>query len=585
MAAAALIAGCTGSIGDPSSESAGAGGGGAIAPSNLGGRTGTSGSSATGSGGTTAGRGPTSAGGSVAGGTNCTPSVPPTSQIPRLTNDEYDRTVRDLLGVTGLTAQNGAAPSSLLATDQAGGLTNVGWSAYKTVAEDIAAQVIADPSLKGKFISCDPGVGTCLHDTVVSFGRKAFRRPLSKDEVAGFDAIIAKGSEITPKGAPSEVAELLLSMFLVSPSFLQREELIDVSDSAGHLVLSSYEVAARLAYMLWGSTPDETLNRAADDQQLKTSEQILQQARRMLGDPKARDRVAAFHRSYMLMGTNTRWDNTNHDSLLFPAFKRDLVGALQKETEMFFDNITFGKRGTFEDLLLSSVAFVSSATAPLYGLDPAKFTANLSETNLDANHPGFLTRLGFLNAYSGYDAASPILRGAFITKQVLGVPIGAPPPGASDARLPDASADLNTNRKRYDALTSGAQCAGCHKSFINPPGFALESFNAVGSFQTTERDTGARIDTSADVTVDPAEAAIHVTGPAELMAAIARSHSAKAQYASKWVSYATGRDSDPGDACTVEQLAAKMMASGYTLLELITDLSQTPAFRIRTVEP
>jgi hypothetical protein len=586
IAAATLISGCTAEVHAPGgapkdspaagspSGSVSAGGSGASGPTTAPPLPGGAGMSA-------------SSGGSSGAATtpSCTPGVPATSQIPRLSNAQYDRTVRDLLGITGLSAYNGSTPSNLLATDQVGGLTDVGWAGYKTVGDAIATQVMGDASLKTKFITCDPAVGTCLHDTAVSFGRKAFRRPLTADEIAAFDAVIAAGPEITPSGAPAEVAEAVLYMFLVSPSFIQREELQDSSDAGGHFVLSSYEVASRLSYLLWGSTPDDLLNQAADNQALGTAEQIGQQAQRMLQDPKARDMVAAFHRSYMLMGTNTRWDNTNHDSTLYPAFSKDLVAALQQETELYFDAVVFAKHGTFEDLLESPLAFVSSATAPLYGLDPSKFGANLTETTLDANRPGFLTRLGFLNAYSSYGTTSPILRGAFITKQVLGIAIGAPPPGASQTPVPDASADLDTNRKRVAAQTSGGQCAGCHQPFVNPPGFALESFNAVGSWQTTEHDTGAAIDSSADIMLDSAGPPVHVDGPAELVAAIASASGAKAQYAGQWISFTTGRAADPGDACDVTQLTAKMTASGYTVLDLITDLTQTLSFRVRTVEP
>lgn len=542
------------------------------------GSTGTGAGTGTGTGGTGTGTG---TGPDPGTGANCTPGVPVTSQIPRLTNAQYDATVRDLLGLTTLTASGNSVPSNLLATDQTGGLTDVGWAAYKTSADAIAAQVMATPAMKAKFISCDPAAGTCLHDTAVSFGRKAYRRPLSAEEIAAFDAFLAQGKDITPTGAPAEVAEALLSLFLVSPGFLQREELQETSDGAGHTSLSPYEVASRLSYMMWGSMPDDTLNQAADANQLTTPQQILTQAQRMLQDPRARDMVSAFHRYYMLMGLNTRWDNTNKDSSLYPAFNRGLVPALQEETEMFFDDVVFAKGGTFNDLLTSTTAFVSSATAPLYGLDPSKFTTSLTETQLDANHPGFLTRLGFLNAYSGYSSTSPILRGAFITKEVLGIAIGAPPPGAAQTPLPPASDTLDTNRKRYDALTSGDACKGCHGPFVNPPGFAMEAFDTVGSWQTAEHDTQKPIDTTADIAVDAGGTTVHVTGPKDLMAAIAAAPGAKARYASKWVSYAYQREGDPDDACTVQQLAAKMTAGGYTVQNLITDLTQTLSFRVR----
>ena len=602
--AATVLTGCTASVDAPSgagatgsgATGAGATGSGATGSGATG--SGATGSGATGSGATgsgATGSGATGSGATGSGGTSgslgaggsganvaCTPGVAVTSQIPRLTNAEYDGTIRDLLGLTTLSASAGSSPSNLLATDQSGGLTDVGWAAYKTVGDQIASQVMADATMKAKFISCDPAVGTCLHDTAVSFGRKAFRRPLSAEEIAAFDAVIAAGPDITPTGAPAEVAQTLLYMFLISPGFLQREELQPTDDGAGHFTLSPYEVASRLSYMLWGSMPDDTLGQAADAQQLGTPAQILAQAQRMLKDTRARDMTSAFHRYYMLMGLNTRWDNTNKDSSIYPAFSRGVVPAMQQETEMFFDNVVFAKGGTFDDLLKSTTAFVSSATAPLYGLDPAKFTTSLTETTLDSNHPGFLTRLGFLNAYSGYTGTSPILRGAFITKQVLGIAIGAPPPGAEQTMLPAVSTELDTSRKRYTQMTAGTDCAGCHVNYINPPGFAMEAFDTVGSWQTTEHDTNAPIDTVADVALDAAgDSIVHVTGPLDLMNAIVTAPGAKAQYASKWVSFAYEREGSPDDACTVQQLAGKMTAGGYTVQNLITDLSQTLSFRVR----
>jgi len=547
------------------------------------GTTGAGRAGATGSGGNgTGGSSGSGTGGEVVVDCNA-PGVAVTSQIPRLTNAEYDSTIRDLLGLTELTAMGNSVPSNLLATDQGGGLTDVGWAAYKTVGEAIAAQVMADPALKAKFISCDPAVGTCLHDTAISFGRKAFRRPLTQAEITAFDAVIAAGADITPTGAPAEVAQALLFMFLVSPQFLQREELQDTSDGAGHFSLSQYEVATRLSYMLWGSTPDDTLNLAADSQQLGTPAQIRAQAERMLADTRARDMTSAFHRYYMHMGLNTRWDNVNKDSTLYPAWSRNLVVQLQQEIEMFFDNVVYAKSGTFEDLLSSTTALVSSGTAPLYGLDPTKFTTSLTETTIP-DRPGFLTRVGFLNAYSGYSGTSPILRGAFITKEVLGIAIGAPPPGAEMTQLPPASATLDTNRKRFAQMTSGPDCVGCHGPFINPPGFAMEAFNTVGNWQTTETGPNGpvAVDSAADVALDGAETSVvHVTGPAELMAAIVTAPGAKARYASKWVSYAYHREESPDDTCTVRELSAKMTAGGYTVKNLISDLTQTLSFRVR----
>lgn len=586
--AATVLSGCSGAVepvegtgaasGLPGSGATGSGANGSgAATGSPGGKAG-SGAGGLGAGGSSGSLG---SGGSGLGA-NCTPGVPVTSQIPRLTNAEYDSTIRDLVGVSELTASGNSVPSNLLATDQSGGLTDVGWAAYKTVGEAIAAQVMADPALKAKFITCDPAVAGCLQETVVSFGRKAFRRPLSPEEIADFDAVIAAGPEITPSGAPAEVAQALLFMFLISPGFLQREELQGTADASGYFTLSAHEVASRLSYMMWGSMPDQLLSQAADAGQLSTPNQILEHAQRMLQDPRARDMTSAFHRYYLHMGLNTRWDNINKDPAKYPAFKREIVPTLQEETEMFFDDVVFAKGGTFEDLLRSRTAFVSSATAPLYGLDPSKFTTSLTETTLDENRPGFLTRLGFLNAYSGYDHSSPILRGAFIAKEVMGIAIDGPPPGAEQTPLPAASETLNTNRKRYDALTTGPTCTGCHAPFINPPGFAMEAFDTAGGWQTVEPDNQVPIDTTAEIALDDSgDVTIPVNGPRELMEAIIAAPGARARYAAKWVSFAYQRETAAEDACTAQQLAAKMTTQGYRVQDLITDLTQTVSFRVR----
>jgi hypothetical protein len=522
------------------------------------------------------------AGSSVNSQNPCVVGIPATSQIPRLTNAQYDRTLRDLLGVTSLKASGDAAPSSILATDQAGSLTSLGWSSYDSVAKLVAAQVMSDPASKARFLKCSTTEATCLHDTVVSFGRRAFRRPLSTEELAAFDAVLAKGAKITKTGAPDEVAEALLYLFLISPSFLQRGEIAEQADSAGHFTLSSFEVASRLSYMLWGSAPDDALNQAADANQLSTPAQLKAQAERMLALPQARDMVSAFHRSYLLMGTNTRWDTAERDPALFPQFNKTLVPVIAQETQKFFDDVVFEQKGTLKDLLLSPVAFVNAATAPLYGLDASKFGSELTKTQLDpAQRPGFLTRLGFLNAYSSYNRTSPILRGAFITKQILAVPIGTPPPGAETTPLP-ATSDLDTNRKQVDQQTSATACSTCHHGFINPAGFAMEAFDAAGRWQTNELATGVALDTSSDPIIDGVPT--HVTGPADLMAKIAGSQMAQRSYAEKWVAYAYERPSNQNDACTVDTLSQKLTAGGYNVLNLIADLTQTEAFQKRVVE-
>lgn len=505
---------------------------------------------------------------------DCIPGVRATSQVPRLKNIEYDRTVRDLIGLSSL---NGRPPSALLATDQEGSLTDLGWSSYLTVGEQIARQVMSDPAMRAKFLLCDPATANCIDDTITAFGRRAFRRPLKPEEVTLFKALATAHN--TPNGTPEEIAELLLQGFLVSPSFLMRSEINEVPGANGQYVLSSHEIASRLSYMLWGSMPDTTLDEAADTGQLSTPAQILAQARRMVADDKARDMVAEFHRHYLHMGLNTRWDTFVKDPARFPHFNEGLRPMLSQETEMFFDAIVFGNGG-FKDLFLSTQGYVNAETAALYGVDGTGLGTTLSARDLPGR-PGFLTRLGFLSAFSQASRTSPILRGAYIVKDVLGTTLGTPPPGAEGTPLPESD-DLLTNRARVDAQTSDASCKKCHNEHINPAGFLMEAFDTMGQPQTHEADTGAAIDSTATLLVDGTLTSM--TGPSELMNLLATSSDAQYFYTQKWVSHAFNRDPNSQDACTVNLLAANLSTDGYTILNLIADITQADSFTVRTLE-
>lgn len=563
------------SVGSGGTKASGGGSGGTSSP-------GTGGSS----GGTTPGAGGSSTSGGASGmlDPNCTPQIESTSQVPRLLNAQYDRTIRDLLGVTTLTAANGVVPSTVLATDFSGGMTDLAWANYKDVADKISTQVFADPKLIANFMKCTPVAGdtTCLHQTIIDFGRLAFRRALTADEVARFDKVVAAGATITPTGAPMEVAQALLYMFLISPTFIQRAETTTVSDGAGHFTLSSTEIAQRLAYMLWGTTPDAQLNSAADQNMLQTPQQIATQAARMLQDPKARDMVSQFHQHYLLMDSESHWATANRDPATFPNWNPAVVGPIDDETLKFFDAVTFTQGSTFKDFLTSPIAFVNKDTAPLYGLDGSKYGTDLTQVSLDATQrPGFLTRLGFLMNFASLTRTNPIYRGAFISKQILGLDIPAPPAGATQTPLP-TDATLVTNREQVDAQTSGSTCAGCHHMYINPPGFVMEAFDAMGAWRTTESN-GAALDTTGDITIVDGQPTVHVNNPSELMAAIASSPGALQQYVSQWVGYAYQRPGDAADQCDVAQLSAKMSAGNYAILNLIADLTQTQSFRLREV--
>lgn len=566
----------TGSTGNDGAggSTAGTGTGGAVV-------TGTGGAVVTGTGGAVV----TGTGGSIDDPpppppTECVPGVPNTSAIPRLTNRQYDNVMNELLGVTGVAANNGNAPSAYLPTQQNGSINEVDWASYQAAAEAIASEVMASDALRANFIACDPAAAGCMESTISEFGRKAFRRPLSADEQARFETLIATGA--TLEAPADEVAQYILNAMLVSPSFLQRSEIDETPAATGDYALSQYEIASRMSFMLWDSMPDDVLSAAADAGELVSKEQILAQAVRMLDDPRARPAVADFHEQYMHMQQGTRWHDVTHDAAAFPAFTDTLVPSAIEETKRFFDHIVFDSGGSFADLLTSPVGFVNASNAAVYGLDPAQYGEEFVQVDLDAaTRPGILTRAGFLNANSAYDRSHPILRGAFITKEVLGVELDPPPAGAAQTELPEG-ADLDTNRKQVEEQTGGGACANCHEVFVNPPGFVLENYDAMGVWQTTERTSGAAIDPNANVFIDGVSVP---TGSAlELMSNIANSYDANHFYAEKWVSFGYQRNYTAEDLCYIDELTDRMVAGGYTVKNLITDLTQSDYFTVRKVE-
>jgi hypothetical protein len=571
------VASCSGVINSGSTSGAGgssnSGKGGNNTTSGNGGSnsTGNGGSASTGSG-----------GGTVTDPTiKCSAGIPPTTQLRRLLNNQYDATVKDLLGVTTVTAPEGSGvPSSILYADADGPMVSDAWRIYQDVGAAIAKQVMASSTLKQNFITCDPAASGCLQTTIQTFGRKAFRRPLTTTEVSQFQAL----GTGTPTGTPAEVAEAILFAFLVDPNFLYIVESNTTAATgnglpSGAMQLSSYEVAARLSYMIWGSTPDSTLSAAADANQLQTKAQILAQAQRMVQvKDKTAAQLAAFHEEWVQMdNSGQHWWHIDHDTSLFPKYSTADKPTYQAEMDNFF--ATVGQTGQYKDLFLSNVGFVTKNTAPIYGLDASKYNTTLTQVALNSDQrPGFMTRIGFLSSYSHYNETSPILRGAFTVIYMLGVNVPPPPPGAAMTQPPPGN--YKTNREKVTALVmQGADCQSCHTSVINPPGFVLENFDSIGQWQTTD-PLGGPIDATATVNFGYGSPQ-NVTSVTQLMQGIADSTNGQRTYAQYWAAFAYGRDPNPQDQCVADKIASNIAGGSYPILNILSDLTQADQFNVR----
>jgi hypothetical protein len=513
---------------------------------------------------------------------SCQVGVPVTSQIPRLTNLQYDTVVGDIFGV----APASGTWSTSFEPDSRGELSNTQWAQYKEKADEIATAVMTTPL--GDELTAAVADPAALETSIRSLGRKMFRRPMTDEEVTAFMGL----ANVEPAGTPAEIAETLVYTFLASPSFLMRteqeapEEMVPGTTQTA-FKLSSYELASRLSFLIWNSVPDDILSAAADADELQTTEQIAAQAARMVG-PDFRDKVTpvivAAHKFYANIdetSSTSRWGKTPHDATRFPEYSEAQNEPLLAEVDQFFAEV--GYDGQFQDLFLSNVAFVNQDTAPLYGLDPSSYGPELERVELDGTErPGFLTRAAFLSSFAHERDTSPILRGAFLLS-LMGAEVGTPDPAAALTPLPPG--DYATNREAVTALTSvDPTCVGCHQQVINPPGFVLESFSAVGSIQTTDPEYGGTIDTAVDTVAFP-DGPMPVANAYELMTQMAAGSVAKQIYARKWVGYATGRDANDFDECTAESIAAKMAAGDYNLANVLADITQAESFRYRVAAP
>lgn len=502
-----------------------------------------------------------------------TPGIFPTSQLPRLENVQYDNTVRDLTGVD-------TEPSRLLAPDSVGSMDSRAWEGYRSAAAYVAEQAMSDESLREELIPCASADEACANEFIQEFGLRAYRRPLTEEEVARYEDLYANRAELTENGTFEEALQMLLEVFLISPSFLMRNELAEVPEG-DYFLLSDYEVAARLSYMLWDSMPDEELFDVAAAGGLRTREAVAEQAVRMLQDPKARPALARFHRGYMQMGPDSRWAEMIRDPDRYPAFDAAQVPLLSEETERVFDFVVFENQGTFQDLLTTPVGFVNAELAPLYGLDPANFGSNLELVAFYPEvRPGVFTRAGFLASHSHYDRTAPSLRGDFLQEEVLCTDIPTPPPNTSNVLVPE-DPNLATARERLEALVSAPECINCHQ-LIDPAGYALEGFDAVGSVQTTDNDQGVPVDTSASVYMG-GEVTVDVDGASELMRMLAASPAASICYAKKWVEHAYQRQMNTFDECVMFDLA-RQLYYGAPVVDGLVELTQADSFRARARE-
>lgn len=492
----------------------------------------------------------------------------------RMTRFEYDNTVRDLLGDT-------TAPSSEFPADEVSGIFNnqadtlivsqLLAEGYMTASEKVAGNAVKNLDT---LVGCDPKAQTeqkCGAQFIESFGKRAFRRPLDTDSRALLTGVFTKA--LTMWDYPSAI-RLVIQTALQSSRFIYRLEFgMPAPTAPGVVKLDDYEMASRLSYLLWGSTPDQALMDAADAGELATSEQVSAQATRMLADPKARGVIENFHTQWLGL---TRLETLDKDTTSFPTFTPALKTTWQKETLAFVDDVVLDGSGDLGTLLSAPYTMMDADTAAFYGISGGPSGSKFQHVDLDPKQrAGLLTQPSILALNAHVDQTSPVHRGKFVRERLLCEPIAPPPPNVKAVPPPvDPNA---TTRERFSQHSNDPSCSTCHK-LMDPIGFGFESYDAIGQFRTKE--AGKAIDASGEV-FGSKDANGKFNGAVELADRLATSEEVRACVVTQWFNYGHGRTTTTEDSCTIQQLNTTFASANYDVKALLIGLTQTDAFLYR----
>ncbi len=388
----------------------------------------------------------------------------------RLTHSQYNHTVQGLLGdqtnpanqfpqedfVNGFKNQTSAQSVPPLLAES-----------YNAAAEKLARNAFRGGDVN-HLVPCRPRAAEdsrCAAEFIRAFGLQAFRRPLTPTEVTRYAALFADTAKHTGKFLGG--AQLVVEAMLQSPNFLFRAE------RGGET--RQYEIASRLSYFLWDTMPDAELFGAAARGELGTPESFEKQARRMLADPRARQSVDEFTAEWLRFD---RLLNAVKDRRRYPQYSPELAQAMTEETRRMIDDAVWNDHD-FMTIFSADYSFLNSDLAALYGV--AAPTAEFARVNFPAgsDRAGIVGGATFLALTSKPNETSPTSRGVFVREQFLCQKVPDPPPGVN-SNLPPVSEDKpQTNRERMAAHATQQPCAGCHQ-FIDPIGFGLEKFDAIG---------------------------------------------------------------------------------------------------------
>jgi hypothetical protein len=435
------------------------------------------------------------------------------------------------------------------------------------------ASGVSETPPRQKIFICQPANAgeeePCARRILQSLAEKAFRRPATAADVSDLMPFYAAGHQ--DGGFEAGIREALTAL-LADPEFLYRSEPTPHGVVAGDTYrINDLELASRLSFFLWSSLPDEELLRAARQGELRSNEGLAKQVHRLLADPRSQTLASNFAFQWLNLA---KLGEIQPDVALFPMLNGDVRNDFREELRLFIDSV-FRENRSVVDLLNADYTFVNERVALLYGFRNVKGDAFRRVHLADSRRFGLLGKGAVLMVTSYPNRTAPVLRGAFVLERIMGTPPAAPPPNVGALKENQDGKKALTVREMMAVHRHNPTCNGCH-GVMDPLGFALESFDAVGQFRAVDRFAGVPIDASGELPDGTV-----LNGPDDLRNALLRRPDQFVQtLTERLMVYALGRTLEYKDMPQVRAIVRATAADNYRFETLVTNIVTSAPFQM-----
>ena len=413
----------------------------------------------------------------------------------------------------------------------------------------------------------------CAKKILAKLARRAYRRPVSENDLETLLGFYQRGRN-EGKSFDSGI-EAAIQLILASPEFLFRFEPDPPNLASGAVYrIGDLELASRLSFFLWSTIPDDQLLNLASQGKLKDPAVLEQQVKRMLADSRSQALVDNFGDQWLYL---RNLKNINPDFETFPDFDDNLRQAMKQETDLFLESIMREDHSVL-DLLTADYTFLNERLARHYGIPNIYGTDFRRVTLTDERRRGLLGQASILTVTSLPTRTSPVQRGKWILTNVLGLPPTPPPPNIPPLKEHSDPAKPTSLRERLEEHRASPTCAGCHK-VMDPIGFSLENFDAVGQWRTT--DEGSKIDPTGTL-FNGAK----VDGPVSLRQMLTSSPQIfVGVMTEKLLTYALGRGVQYYDMPAVRGIVHDASRDGYRFSSIVMGIVKSTPFQMKSKSP